>query len=159
MPNQEFDLVVNGRKARVSVDPDTPLLYVLRNDLNLKGTRFGCGTGACGSCTVMLDGHAVQSCDTPMWAVQNRAITTVEGLGTPEHPHPVQQAFIEERAAQCGYCINGMMVSIAALIGKTDEPSDAQLLAALDRHLCRCGTHMRILRAARRAIGMMKVRK
>ena len=159
MPNQEFDLVVNGRKARVSVDPDTPLLYVLRNDLNLKGTRFGCGTGECGSCTVMLDGHAVQSCDTPMWAVQNRSITTVEGLGTPEQPHPVQQAFLEEQAAQCGYCINGMMVSIAALLDKTDEPSDAQLLAALDRHLCRCGTHMRILRAARRAVRMMKVGK
>ena len=159
MPNQEFDLVVNGRKARVSVDPDTPLLYVLRNDLNLKGTRFGCGTGACGSCTVMLDGHAVQSCDTPMWAVQNRSITTVEGLGTPEQPHPVQQAFLEEQAAQCGYCINGMMVSIAALLDKTDEPSDAQLLAALDLHLCRCGTHMRILRAARRAVRMMKAGK
>lgn len=159
MPNQEFDLVVNGRKARVSVDPDTPLLYVLRNDLNLKGTRFGCGTGECGSCTVMLDGHAVQSCDTPMWAVQNRSITTVEGLGTPEQPHPVQQAFLEEQAAQCGYCINGMMVSIAALLDKTDEPSDAQLLAALDRHLCRCGTHMRILRAARRAVRMMKAGK
>ena len=143
----------------VNVAPDTPLLYVLRNDLGLKGTRFGCGTGSCGSCTVMLDGHAVQSCDTPMWTVENRCVTTVEGLGTAERPHPVQQAFLDEQAAQCGYCINGMVVSIAALLKKTTEPSDTELLAALDRHLCRCGTHMRILQAARRAIRLEADRK
>jgi nicotinate dehydrogenase subunit A len=154
-PMQKFQLTVNGRAASVTVDPDTPLLYVLRNDLQLKGTRFGCGAGACGSCTVMLDGHAVQSCDVPMWSVQQRDITTVEGLGTPDCPHPVQQAFVDEQAAQCGYCINGMMVSIASLLQKSPHPTDAELLAALERHLCRCGTHMRILQAARRAVVLM----
>lgn len=155
---QEFRLLVNGHSASVSVDPDTPLLQVLRNDLGLKGSRPGCAAGACGSCTVMLDGQAVQSCDTPMWSVQDRAVTTIEGLGTAEKPHPVQQAFLDEQAAQCGYCINGMMVSIAALLDKTPEPTDAQLFAALDRHLCRCGTHMRILRAARKAVVLLKGR-
>lgn len=152
---QEFEVTVNGKTSSVTVDPDTPLLYVLRNDLKLKGTRFGCGVGSCGSCMVILDGHAAPSCDTPMWSVQSRAITTIEGLGTPEHPHPVQQAFIDEQAAQCGYCINGMMISIAALLEKNAQPSDEELLVALDRHLCRCGTHMRILQAARRAIKLM----
>lgn len=156
---QEFHLTVNGQTSSVTVNPDTPLLYILRNDLGLKGTRFGCGTGSCGSCTVMLGGHAVQSCDTPMWAVQNRDITTIEGLGTPEHPHPVQQAFLDEQAAQCGYCINGMMISITALLKRTAVPTDAELLAALDRHLCRCGTHMRILQAARRAVSLMTEHK
>lgn len=159
MPMQEFHLTVNGQTSSVTVNPDTPLLYILRNDLGLKGTRFGCGTGSCGSCTVMLGGHAVQSCDTPMWAVQNRDITTIEGLGTPEHPHPVQQAFLDEQAAQCGYCINGMMISITALLKRTAVPTDAELLAALDRHLCRCGTHMRILQAARRAVSLMTEHK
>ena len=152
---QEFEVTVNGKTSSVTVDPDTPLLYVLRNDLKLKGTRFGCGVGSCGSCMVILDGHAAPSCDTPMWSVQSRAITTIEGLGTPEHPHPVQQAFIDEQAAQCAYCINGMMISIAALLEKNTQPSDEELLVALDRHLCRCGTHMRILQAARRAIKLM----
>lgn len=156
---QAFDITVNGKTVSVTADPDTPLLYVLRNDLKLKGTRFGCGVGSCGSCTVMLDGHAVQSCDTPMWSVRNRAITTVEGLGAPERPHPVQQAFLDEQAAQCGYCINGMMVSIAALLQRNPNPDDEELLGALDRHLCRCGTHMRILRAARRAIALMTERR
>lgn len=159
MPMQEFHLTVNGQTSSVTVNPDTPLLYILRNDLGLKGTRFGCGTGSCGSCTVMLGGHAVQSCDTPMWAVQNRDITTIEGLGTPEHPHPVQQAFLDEQAAQCGYCINGMMISITALLKRTAVPTEAELLAALDRHLCRCGTHMRILQAARRAVSLMTEHK
>jgi nicotinate dehydrogenase subunit A len=152
---KEFQLTVNGRPASVTVDPDTPLLYVLRNDLKLKGTRFGCGVGSCGSCTVMLDGHAVQSCDVPMWSVHERSVTTVEGLGTPDHPHPIQQAFIDEQAAQCGYCINGMMLSLASLLQKCPNPSDEALLGALERHLCRCGTHMRILKAARRAVALM----
>ena len=143
---------VNGASVSVAVDADTPLLYVLRNDLKLKGTRFGCGAGACGSCTVLLDGRAVNSCDTPMWAVQDRSITTVEGLGTPEQPHPVQQAFIDSQAAQCGYCINGIMVSIAALLEQDSAPSEEALQAALARHLCRCGTHMRIVHAARQAL-------
>ena len=143
---------VNGSGVSVAVDADTPLLYVLRNDLKLKGTRFGCGAGGCGSCTVMLDGRAVTSCDTPMWAVQDRSITTVEGLGTPEQPHPVQQAFIDSQAAQCGYCINGIMVSVAALLEQDAAPSEEALQAALARHLCRCGTHMRIVHAARQAL-------
>jgi aerobic-type carbon monoxide dehydrogenase small subunit (CoxS/CutS family) len=148
---QRHDFIVNGCRASVNVDADTALLYVLRNDLGLKGTRPGCAAGACGSCTVMLDGRAVQSCDTPMSAVIERAITTVEGLGTFERPHPVQQAFLDLQAAQCGYCINGMMVSVAALLAVTPEPSEAQLRTALKRHLCRCGTQLRILQAARRA--------
>ena len=156
MPTTAIHFTVNGQPASVTVDADTPLLYILRNDLQLKGTRFGCGSGACGSCTVMLDGQAVQSCDTPMWAAQGHDITTVEGLGTPEHPHPVQQAFLDEQAAQCGYCINGMMISIAALLQKTTEPSDEELRIALKRHLCRCGTHMRILQAARRAVHLAR---
>jgi nicotinate dehydrogenase subunit A len=153
---QPCTLTVNGQTSSVCVDPDTPLLYVLRNDLGLKGTRYGCGAGACGSCTVLLDGHAVNSCDTPLWSVQDRAVTTIEGLGTPQHPHPVQQAFLDEQAAQCGYCINGMIMSLTALLDTNPAPSDAQLLATLDRHLCRCGTHMRILQAARRAIVLMQ---
>ena len=153
---QPYKLTVNGQVSSVSVDPNTPLLYVLRNDLGLKGTRYGCGAGACGSCTVLLDGHAVNSCDTPLWSVQDRAVTTIEALGTPLHPHPVQQAFLDEQAAQCGYCINGMIMSLTALLNIHPTPSDAQLLTTLDRHLCRCGTHMRILQAARRAIVLMQ---
>lgn len=145
---------VNGSETRVALDRDTPLLHVLRNDLQLKGTRFGCGAGACGSCTVLLDGRAVTSCDTPLWAVQGQEITTVEGLGTPDLPHPVQQAFVDLQAAQCGYCINGILMSVAALRAKTEPPTEAALQAALSRHLCRCGTHLRILQAARRALGL-----
>lgn len=145
---------VNGAPVEVAVDGDTPLLHVLRNDLQLKGTRFGCGAGACGSCTVLLDGRAVNSCDTPVWAVQDHAVTTVEGLGTPGAPHPVQQAFVELQAAQCGYCINGIMMSVAALQQQATPPTEDELQAALARHLCRCGTHWRILQAARRVLGM-----
>jgi aerobic-type carbon monoxide dehydrogenase small subunit (CoxS/CutS family) len=152
MPAQAIAFRVNGRVASATVDADTMLLYVLRNDLRLKGTRFGCGAGACGSCTVLLDGRAVNSCDTPMWAVQGHEVTTVEGLGTPERPHPVQQAFIDLQAAQCGYCINGIMMSVAGLRQQDVVPSEAALQAALSRHLCRCGTHWRILQAARRAL-------
>lgn len=143
---------VNGEGACVAVDADTPLLYVLRNDLHLKGTRFGCGSGACGSCTVLLDGRTVNSCDTPMWAVRDREVTTIEGIGTPQRPHAVQQAFVDLQAAQCGYCVNGIMMSVAALLRQDAAPTEAALQAALSRHLCRCGTHLRILRAARRAL-------
>jgi aerobic-type carbon monoxide dehydrogenase small subunit (CoxS/CutS family) len=146
---------INGAPVEVAVDGDTPLLYVLRNDLQLKGTRFGCGAGACGSCTVLLDGRAVNSCDTPVWAVQDHAVTTVEGLGTPDAPHPVQQAFIELQAAQCGYCINGIMLSVAALQQQATPPTEDELQAVLARHLCRCGTHWRILQAARRVLGIL----
>ena len=154
MSAPSFSLTVNGVASTIAVEPDTPLLYVLRNDLQLTGTRFGCGAGSCGSCMVLLDGHAVPACDTPMWSVGARQVTTIEGLGSRDNPHPVQQAFIDVQAAQCGYCINGMMVSLVALINKTPHPTDTELLAALDRHLCRCGTHMRILQAARRAIAL-----
>jgi aerobic-type carbon monoxide dehydrogenase small subunit (CoxS/CutS family) len=145
---------VNGQPVEVAAGTDTALLHVLRNDLQLKGTRFGCGAGACGSCTVLLDGHAVNSCDTPLWAVAGREVTTIEGLGTPDSPHPVQQAFVALQAAQCGYCINGLMMSVAALSRQTPAATEADLQAALARHLCRCGTHWRILQAARQALGL-----
>jgi nicotinate dehydrogenase subunit A len=148
---ERFTLRVNGRAHEVAAEPNTPLLYVLRNDLGLKGTRFGCGAGHCGACTVLVDGNAVQSCDTPLWSASGREITTIEGLGSAEQPHPLQQAFLGEQAAQCGYCVNGIIMSAAALLKKTPRPSDAEIAAALDRNLCRCGTHVRILRAIRRA--------
>jgi len=150
---------VNGQAVEIELDTDTKLVYVLRNDLKLKGTRFGCGTGHCGSCTVLVDGQAMQSCDTPLWSIAGKNITTIEGLGSPSSPHPIQSSFIDEQAAQCGYCINGMMMTLAGLLEKTHNPSDAELLAALDRHLCRCGTHMRILKAARQAIDSLKESK
>ena len=145
---------MNGRDASAALDGETRLLHVLRNDLQLKGTRFGCAAGACGSCTVLLDGRAVTSCNTPLWAVQGRDVTTVEGLGTPGQPHPVQQAFIDLQAAQCGYCINGILMSVAALLASAEPVSEAALQTALARHLCRCGTHLRILQAARRVLGL-----
>jgi nicotinate dehydrogenase subunit A len=144
-------LRVNGRDHEVSADPKTPLVYVLRNDLRLKGTRFGCGTGNCGACTVLMDGNAIQSCDTPLWAAAGREVTTIEGLGTESAPHPLQRAFIDEQAAQCGYCINGILLSAAAFLSRHPRFTDEELRAALGRHLCRCGTHVRILRAIRRA--------
>jgi nicotinate dehydrogenase subunit A len=149
--SETFTLKVNGAEQAVAAEPNTPLVYVLRNDLGLKGTRFGCGTGHCGACTVLMDGNAVQSCDTPLWSAAGRAITTIEGLGSAAHPHPLQQAFLGEQAAQCGYCISGIVMSAAAVLGKSRDPSDAEVAAALDRNLCRCGTHVRILRAIRRA--------
>jgi nicotinate dehydrogenase subunit A len=148
---ERFTLRVNGRVHEVAAERDTPLLYVLRNDLGLKGTRFGCGVGQCGACTVLVDANAVQSCDTPLWSAAGREITTIEGLGSVERPHPLQQAFLDEQAAQCGYCINGIIMSAAALLAKTPRPTDAEIAAGLDRNLCRCGTHVRILRAIRRA--------
>jgi nicotinate dehydrogenase subunit A len=148
---ERYTLRVNGRATEVAAEPGTPLLYVLRNDLGLKGTRFGCGAGHCGACTVLVDGNAVQSCDTPLWSASGREITTIEGLGTTERPHPLQRAFLDEQAAQCGYCVNGIIMSAAALLAKTPRPTDGEIAAALDRNLCRCGTHVRILRAIRRA--------
>lgn len=147
---------VNAAQVEVVVDANTALLHVLRNDLKLKGTRAGCGVGSCGSCMVLLDGRCVNSCDTPIWAVQGHEVTTVEGLGTPDHPHPLQRAFLDLQAAQCGYCINGMMMSLAALMHDRAAPTEAAMQAALSRHLCRCGTHMRILRAARQALGLVE---
>jgi nicotinate dehydrogenase subunit A len=146
---ERITIKVNGAERSVDCAPDTPLAYVLRNDLQLKGTRLGCGTGHCGACTVLMDGNAVQSCDTPLWAAAGREVTTIEGLGG----HPLIAAFVAEQALQCGYCINGVVMSAAALLQKNPRPDDAQIAAALDRHLCRCGTHVRILRAIRRAAG------
>jgi nicotinate dehydrogenase subunit A len=148
--------ILNGEPVEVELTPETKLIYVLRNDLKLKGTRFGCGTGNCGSCTVLIDDQPVQSCDIALWSLQGKRVTTIEGLGTADVPHPIQSIFIDEQAAQCGYCINGMMMTLEGLLKKTSNPSDAELLAALDRHLCRCGTHMRILNAARRAIATIQ---
>ena len=144
-------LKVNGKTHTLDLDPATPLLYILRNDLGLKGTRFGCGLGSCGACNVLLDGHNVQACDTPLWAAAGKRITTIEGLGTIERPHPLQQAFIGEQAAQCGYSVNGIIISAAALLARNPDPSEGEIRQALERNLCRCGTHNRIVRAIRRA--------
>jgi nicotinate dehydrogenase subunit A len=146
-------LSVNGKTVSVTVDdPDTPLLYVLRNELGLHGPRFGCGLGQCGACTVHLDGAAVRSCVTPLSAATGR-IVTLEGLGTDAKPHPVQQAFIDEQAAQCGYCINGMIMQSAALLTRTPKPTEQEVKTELANNLCRCGTHLRIVRAVMRAAG------
>ncbi|MGH7121979.1 MAG: (2Fe-2S)-binding protein [Acetobacteraceae bacterium] len=143
---------VNGNAVAVTVDdPAMPLLYALRDNLALHGPRFGCGLGQCGACTVLLDGKAVRSCITPVSTAENRRVVTLEGLGTPANPHPLQQAFITEQAAQCGYCINGMIMQAAALLAEKEKPSEADIKAALARNLCRCGTHQRIVRAIRRA--------
>jgi nicotinate dehydrogenase subunit A len=146
-------LVVNGVRREVRADPDTPLLYILRNDLGLKATRFGCGSGECGACFVMVDGRAVPSCDTPLWSAAGKRVVTLEGLGGPANPHPLQQAFVAEQAAQCGYCASGVMMSAAALLESNPSPSETEIRAALDRNLCRCGTHNRIVRAIQRAAG------
>ena len=148
--SQSFTLKVNGHTHTVSAEPNTPLLYILRNDLTLKGTRFGCGEGQCGACTVLIDGKAVQSCDTPLWSAPGHDITTIEGLGTAEAPGRLQQAFIDEQAVQCGYCINGIIMSAQALLIANPQPNDEQIIEALDRNLCRCGTHVRVLRAIKR---------
>jgi aerobic-type carbon monoxide dehydrogenase small subunit (CoxS/CutS family) len=149
-------LTVNGRAHQVEADPATPLLYVLREDLALNGAKFGCGLGQCGSCTVMVDGEAVFSCVTPILLLEGREITTVEGLGTAEAPGPMQAAFIELQAAQCGYCIPGMMMRAQALLQRNPGAGDEEIRAALEPNLCRCGTHMRILRAVRRAGELMQ---
>ena len=148
-----FKLRVNGVEREVSAEPNTPLLYILRNDLKLKGTRFGCGEGNCGACTVLVDGRAVQSCDTPLWSAPGHEITTIEGLGSAAAPGRLQQAFIDEQAMQCGYCINGIIMSAEALLREKPAPTDAEIAQALERNLCRCGTHVRVLRAIKRAAG------
>jgi nicotinate dehydrogenase subunit A len=149
-------LVVNGKSVRVSVDdPEMPLLYALRDDLGLHGPRFGCGLGQCGACTVHVDGKAVRSCVMPIGTVAGRRITTLEGLGTPAKPHPLQTAFIEAQAVQCGYCINGMIMQAAALLKANPKPSESDIRQALAENLCRCGTHTRILAAVKRASEMV----
>jgi nicotinate dehydrogenase subunit A len=142
---------VNGSEHEVSAAPDTPLLYVLRNDLSLNGPKFGCGLGQCGACTVHVDGAPRRSCVTDVSAVVGKEVVTLEGLGTAERPHPVQQAFIDEQAAQCGYCMNGMIMRAAALLARTPRPARDEILTAMSANLCRCGTHMRIVRAIERA--------
>jgi len=145
-------ILVNGKAHEVAAASDTPLLYVLRNELELNGPKFGCGLAQCGACTVHIDGKPVRSCSVPVSAVKGK-VTTIEGLGTPQKPHPLQQAFIAEQAAQCGYCISGMIMTAAAFLAQNPKPSEPQIRTALDANLCRCGTHMRILRAVRRAAG------
>jgi nicotinate dehydrogenase subunit A len=140
-------VVVNGSERRVCVEPDTPLLYVLRNHLDLKGTRFGCGLGVCGSCLVLIDGHPSYSCNTPVWSVEGKAVTTVEGLGADGEPHPVAREIVAHQAAQCGYCMSGIVVRAAHLLAENSEPSDADVRAALDDNLCRCGAHNRVVKA------------
>jgi nicotinate dehydrogenase subunit A len=148
----KISLNVNGKPVTVNVDdPQMPLLYVLRDDVGLRGPRFGCGLGQCGACTVLVDGAAMRSCVLPLGAIAGKKIVTLEGLGSPGKPHPLQQAFIAEQAVQCGYCINGMIMQAAALLQTNKKPSEQEIKAALAENLCRCGTHLRIVRAIKRA--------
>jgi nicotinate dehydrogenase subunit A len=143
-------LKVNGRSHSLDVDPETPLLYVLSDDLELRGPKFGCGLAQCGACTAIVNGQAVRSCVTPVESVAGADITTLEGLGSPENPHPIQRAFIEEQAAQCGFCLNGVILTAKAFLDESPKATDAQIQEALSTVLCRCFTHVRILRAIRR---------
>jgi len=155
--SERFTFRVNGTEHTLEADGKTPLLDVLRNTLGLKGTRFGCGTEQCGACFVLIEGHALASCNMPLWAVEKKSVTTIEGLGRPEAPHPLQQAFIAEQAAQCGYCTSGMLMSAAALLERSPRPSEAEVKQALDRNLCRCGCYNRIVRAVLRAAVALEV--
>jgi nicotinate dehydrogenase subunit A len=152
---QDLIISVNGEQHTVRAAPDTPLLYVLRDELGLNGPRFGCGLEQCGACMVLRGTEAVMSCRLPVSDVAGAQITTLEGLGTAEEPHLVQRAFLEEQAAQCGYCSNGLLISAAALVWRTSHPTDEQIRAALDGNLCRCGSHLRVMRAVRRAAQLM----
>jgi nicotinate dehydrogenase subunit A len=150
-----ISLKVNGKTQVLDVDPETPLLYVLRNDLQLNGPKFGCGLAQCGACTVIMNGNAIRPCVTPVSAAQNHPVTTLEGLGSTKKMHKIQQAFVDEQAVQCGYCINGMIMTTKTLLDKNPKPTDAQIKEALAGNLCRCGTHIRILRAVKRASGQL----
>jgi nicotinate dehydrogenase subunit A len=152
---QKFTLNVNGRDHTVDVDPDMPLLYALRNDIGLNNPHFGCGLAQCGACTVHLDGQPIRSCVTPVSAVGNAKVVTLAGLGTPEKPHPLQTAYVEEQVPQCGYCINGWIMTAAAFLRDKKKPTDAEIKTALEGLKCRCGTHMGIMRAVKRASEMM----
>jgi nicotinate dehydrogenase subunit A len=154
-PAAPITLHVNGQVHTLAVDGAEPLLSVLRNDLALNGPKYGCGLGECGACTVLVDGVAARACALPVAGVAGRAITTLEGLGNMAAPHPVQQAFIDTQAAQCGYCLNGMVMATAALLRTTPQPTEAQARAALSHNLCRCGTHLEILAAVQRAAELM----
>jgi nicotinate dehydrogenase subunit A len=151
----KITLRVNGKNQSIDAEPDMPLLYALRNNLQLNGPKYGCGMAQCGSCTVIMEGNAIRSCVTQVGSVQNRAVTTLEGLGSTKKMHKIQQAFVDEQAVQCGYCINGMIMSAKALLDKNPKPTDAQIKEALAGNLCRCGTHIRILRAVKRASGQL----
>jgi nicotinate dehydrogenase subunit A len=152
---QAISFNLNGSPVTVQIDdPEMPLLYALRNNIGLHGPRFGCGLGQCGSCTVHLEGKAIRSCVTPVSTVAQRRVVTLEGLGTPQKLHPLQQAFIDEQAMQCGYCMNGMIMQAAALLKENKQPNDDQIKLALARNLCRCGSHLRIVRAVKRAASM-----
>jgi nicotinate dehydrogenase subunit A len=144
-------LKVNGQPRIVDTDPDVPLLYVLRNDLELNGPRFGCGLSQCGACTVIMEGEAVRSCNLPVSAARDRSVTTLEGLGSVAHPHPLQKAFIDEQAAQCGFCMNGIVMTAKVLLDANPHPSESEIKQALDDVLCRCGSHLRVVRAIQRA--------
>lgn len=148
---QTFTLTVNGQTVQVTAHPDTPLLFVLRNDLGLKGSRYGCGMGLCGACFVRLDDTVVPSCETPMWSAEGRSVVTVEGLADGDRLHAVQEAVLEEQAAQCGFCISGVLVQAAALLEANPRPDEATVAEALDRNLCRCGVQRRIVRAVVKA--------
>ena len=148
---KETGFRLNGADIVVSVDPDTTLLALLRGSLGLMGSRFGCGSGACGACNVLLDGRAVTSCDLPLWSVAGKSVVTVEGLGNPAAPHPLQSAFIAEQAMQCGYCVSGILIAAAALLADNPSPTEAEVRSGLDRNLCRCGAHNRMVRAVLRA--------
>lgn len=150
------ELEVNGVRRSVAAGRDTPLLYVLRNDLGLVGSRYGCGTGQCGACFVLVDGKAMPSCDTPLWSIKDKSVVTVEGLGKNGELHPVQKALLAEQAAQCAYCISGIAVTAVAFLEKNPSPSEAEIRNALDRNLCRCGAHNRIVRAVMRAAAEMR---
>jgi nicotinate dehydrogenase subunit A len=152
MPMPRYSISVNGQERPVdSPDPDQPLLYVLRNALGLHAAKFGCGLGQCGACTVLLDGRAVRSCQVPIGSIEGRRVTTLEGLGTLEAPHPLQAAFIAEQVPQCGYCTSGIIMTAAALLEEVARPSEAEIRTALDANLCRCGSHARVVRAVLRA--------
>jgi len=155
----KLTLRVNGRRKTVEADPDTPLLYVLRNDLGLRAAKFGCGLGQCGACTVLVGGRATQSCVTPVGMAAKQPITTLEGLGSPRRPHPLQAAFITEQAAQCGYCASGMVMAAKAFLDRNPRPTEEQVKAALAGNLCRCGTHARILHAVLRAARALEGRR
>ena len=153
MPAIRFRL--NGVETEIDADPDTPLLNVLRGQLGLTGSHFGCGAGECGACHVIVGDRAITSCDAPLWSVADKDVTTLEGLGSAEKPHPLQRAFIAEQAMQCGYCVAGILMSAAALLKQNPKPTEAQVRTALDRNLCRCGSHNRMVRAVLRAADEM----
>jgi len=155
--SKTFDLTVNGKATSVSLDnEETPLLNVLRSELGLMGTRFGCGLEQCGCCMVLIDGVPEKSCAKPVWSVAGKAVTTIESLGTPERPHPLQQAFIDEQAGQCGYCLAGILISAKALLASNPSPTRAEIAVALDGNICRCGSHNRIMRAVEKAAAQMR---